>query len=36
MTTGVDPTQFRTMEITAKSPGDGVQLGQVLLTGKTL
>lgn len=37
MTTGVDPTQqFRTMEITAEQPGNGTQLGQVLLTGKTL
>ena len=37
MTTGVDPTeQFRTMEITAESPGNGTQLGPVLLTGKTL
>jgi hypothetical protein len=37
MTTGVDPTQqFRTMEITAESPGDGAQHGAVLLTGKTL
>jgi hypothetical protein len=37
MTTGVDPTQqFRTMEITAESPGNGTQLGPVLLTGRTL
>ena len=37
MTTGVDPTQqFRTMEITAESPGNGTQLGPVLLTGQTL
>jgi hypothetical protein len=37
MTTGVDPTQqFRTMEITAESPGNGVQHGAVLLTGQTL
>jgi hypothetical protein len=37
MTTGVDPTQqFRTMEITAESPGDGAVHGVPLLTGKTL
>jgi hypothetical protein len=37
MTTGVDPTQqFRTMEITAESPGNGTQLGPVLLAGQTL
>jgi hypothetical protein len=36
MTTGVDPTQLRTMEITVESLGNGAQLGQVLLTGNTL
>ena len=37
MTTGVDPThEFRTMEITAESPGNGTQLGPVLLTGQTI
>jgi anti-sigma-K factor RskA len=34
MTTGVDPRQFRTMEITAESPGDGALHGAVLLTGQ--
>jgi len=36
MTTGVDPRQFRTMEITAESPGTGALQGAVLLTGQTL
>lgn len=35
MTTGVDPRQFRIMEITAESPGDGALHGPVLLTGQT-
>ena len=33
MTTGVDPRQFRTMEITAGSPSNGAWHGPVLLTG---
>ena len=36
MTTGVDPRQFRTMEITAESPGNGAIRGMPLLTGRTL
>jgi hypothetical protein len=36
MTTGVDPRQFRTMEITAESPGNGANHGVPLLTGQTL
>jgi hypothetical protein len=37
MTTGVDPTQqFRTMEITAESPGNGAVHGVPLLIGQTL
>jgi hypothetical protein len=36
MTTGVDPRQFRTMEITAGSPGTGAVQGAVLLIGQTL
>ena len=36
MTTGVDPRQFRTMEVTAESPGTGALQGKVLLTGQTL
>jgi hypothetical protein len=36
MTTGVDPRQFRTMEITAESPGNGAINGTVILTGQTL
>ena len=36
MTTGVDPRQFRTMEITAEQPGSGSLHGAVLLTGQTL
>jgi Anti-sigma-K factor rskA len=35
MTTGVDPRQFRIMEITAEPPGDGALHGPVLLTGQT-
>jgi hypothetical protein len=35
MTTGVDPRQFRTMEITAESPGNGAIHGTVILTGQT-
>jgi hypothetical protein len=34
MTTGVDPRQFRTMEITVESPGNGSLHGAVLLTGQ--
>ena len=36
MTTGVDPRQFRTMEITAEPPGNGALHGAVLLIGQTL
>jgi len=36
MTTGVDPRQFRIMEITAEAPGNGAIRGMPLLTGKTL
>ena len=36
MTTGVDPRQFRTMEITAESPGTGALQRPVLLIGQTL
>ena len=36
MTTGVDPRQFRTMEITAESPGSGALHGPVLLAGQSL
>ncbi len=36
MTTGVDPGQFPTMEVTAESPGTGALQGAVLLTGQTL
>jgi Anti-sigma-K factor rskA len=36
MTTGVDPRLFRTMEVTAESPGTGAVQGKVLLTGRTL
>jgi hypothetical protein len=36
MTSGVDPRQFRTMEITAESPGNGALLGPILLIGQTL
>jgi hypothetical protein len=34
MTTGVDPRQFTTMEITAEAPGDGAAHGAVLLIGR--
>lgn len=34
MTAGVDPRQFRIMEITAQPPGDGALHGPVLLTGQ--
>jgi anti-sigma factor RsiW len=36
MTTGIDPRQFRTMEVTAESPGTGALTGVPLLTGQTL
>ena len=36
MTSGVDPRDFHTMEITAESPGSGALHGAVLLTGQTL
>ena len=36
MTSGVDPRDFRTMEITAEYPGNGALHGAVLLTGQTL
>jgi hypothetical protein len=36
MTTGIDPTQFPTMEITAESPGTGALTGTPLLIGRTL
>jgi hypothetical protein len=36
MTTGVDPRQFRTMEITAQKPGTGALQEPVLLIGQTL
>jgi hypothetical protein len=36
MTTGIDPTQFRTMEITAQAPGTGALQEPVLLSGHTL
>jgi hypothetical protein len=36
MTTGIDPRQFRTMEVTAESPGTGALQGVVLLIGQTL
>jgi anti-sigma-K factor RskA len=35
MTTGVDPRQFRTMEITAESPSNGALSGPILLTGQS-
>jgi Anti-sigma-K factor rskA len=35
MTNGVDPRQFRIMEITVESPGNGAQLGPVILTGQS-
>lgn len=34
MTSGVDPHDFRTMEITAETPGNGALAGAVLLTGR--
>jgi hypothetical protein len=34
MTSAADPRRFRTMEITAESPGNGAQRGAVLLTGQ--
>jgi Anti-sigma-K factor rskA, C-terminal len=34
MTTGIDPRQFRLMEITAEPPGSGAQIGTVILTGQ--
>jgi hypothetical protein len=34
MTSGVDPHDFRTMEITAEAPGNGALTGAVLLTGR--
>jgi hypothetical protein len=34
MTTGVDPRQFRTMQITAESPGNGAIHGTVILAGQ--
>jgi hypothetical protein len=36
MTTGADPRLFRTMEITAESPGNGAIHGTVILTGQML
>ena len=36
MTTGIDPRDFPTMEITVQSPGTGALQGAVLLTGHTL
>jgi Anti-sigma-K factor rskA len=33
MTAGVDPHQFRMMEVTAETPGSGAQLGHVILIG---
>ena len=36
MTTGVNPRQFRTMEITAEALGNGSLHGTILLTGQTL
>jgi hypothetical protein len=33
MWTAADPRQFRTMEITAESPGDASQHGRVILSG---
>jgi hypothetical protein len=34
MTSGVDPHDFPTMEITAETPGNGALIGAVLLTGR--
>jgi hypothetical protein len=36
MTTGVDPRQFRTMEITAEEPGNGSLHGTILSPRQTL
>ncbi len=36
MTTGIDPRQFPTMEITAESPGTGARQGAILLIGQVL
>ena len=36
MTTGVDPREFRTMEVTAESPGTGALSGVILLTSQPL
>jgi hypothetical protein len=36
MTSAAGPRQFRTMEITAESPGNGAIHGTVILTGQTL
>ena len=36
MTTGIDPRQFSTMEVTAESPGTGALRGVVLLIGQTV
>ena len=35
MTAGVDPHDFRTMEITAEKPGSGALSGQILLIGQS-
>jgi anti-sigma factor RsiW len=35
MTTGVDPRDFRTMEVTMESPGTGALSGAVILSGQT-
>jgi hypothetical protein len=35
MTSGVDPRQFRTMEITPEKPGNGAVHGAILLTGQS-
>ena len=34
MTTGIDPRQFRTMEVTAEPPGTGALQGAILLIGQ--
>ena len=36
MTTGVDPRDFRMMEVTAEPPGTGALTGPVLLTSQTV
>jgi hypothetical protein len=36
MTTGIDPREFRTMEVTAESPGTGALSGVILLTSQPL